>query len=206
MTADSLLTELKPLKKKERFAVYLNHEFAFEIDISIVLKFGLKKGIKLSRQIVKEILAVESQKQIKNNAFRFLARRSHSEKELKIKLLQKGYDKDVIDIVLCELKRDKFIDDAAFAESFAEHRIKNKYYGRLRLAHELRGKGVEQHIIDEVVGKIYKIYQEEELARKIVLKNERRYQGLSEVKKKRCLSSLLQRKGFHLDIVFQVLP
>ena len=84
-------------KKKNRFSVYLDDAFAFGLNVATLAEFNLKEGDLLTDDRIADILRSEGKKQIKESAFRYLAGRAHSEKELRTKLRRKQYDETLID-------------------------------------------------------------------------------------------------------------
>jgi regulatory protein len=91
---------------------------------------------------------VKSQTSIRNKAMDLLARREHSEYELRQKLKSRDYDVDAIDAVLQELKQDHLLSDARFAEAYVNHRF-NAGVGPLKIRYELRQKGITDVLADE---------------------------------------------------------
>ena len=63
---------------------------------------------------------------VKLHAVRLLARRPHSEKELRTKLFQKKYEKGMINDVIEELKHKDLLDDYKFALIFTEEKMRIK--------------------------------------------------------------------------------
>ena len=82
---------------------------------------------------------------LRARAMRFLARREHSRAELKRKLAPKVAEGDDLEILLDDLARRGWLSDARFAE--ASIRSKARRFGPLRLANELRAKGVDHEAI-----------------------------------------------------------
>lgn len=91
--------------------------------------------------------AKEHIKQVRFLALNLLARREHSSKELKQKLVLKGFDESLIDACLLDLAHQNLQSDQRFAESFLRQRIA-KYYGPIRIRYELHQKGVASHLIN----------------------------------------------------------
>jgi len=85
---------------------------------------------------------------IRNKAMDLLARREHSEQELRQKLKTREYDADAIDEVLQALKEDRLQSDERFTESYVNHRF-NAGVGPLKIRYELRQKGVSDGLVDE---------------------------------------------------------
>jgi len=76
---------------------------------------------------------------------RLLARREHSREELRRKLVPKLEPGDDLDAVLDELAAKGWLSDARYAEQAI--RSKSRRYGPVKLAHELRSKGVGDEAI-----------------------------------------------------------
>ena len=200
------ITKIEAQKqRKQRASVYLDGEFAFGLDSSVLLQFDLKKGDILTKTRIKDILQKEEKKRVKENAFRYLAARAHSEKELQTKLRQKGYAEELIETVLWELREAKFIDDVKFAFAFARNRIAKKPMGARLLRQELWQKGLKPEIIDKALTEAYSAKRQEEIARELAENRKHRYQDLDENKQKKRLNDFLLRRGFDWEIVKEVI-
>ena len=100
------ITKLEIQKKnKNRCSVFLDDEYAFGIDQELIYQYDLKKGRLLSDTDIEQILYQEEKKKAKNRALNFLAYRDRSEKEISDKLRTIGYDAQVSEWVIDELKR-----------------------------------------------------------------------------------------------------
>ncbi len=94
-------------------------------------------------------MAEESlQSGIRKKAMDLLARREHSEQELRRKLRSREYDADAIDEVLQELISDRLQSDERFTEAYVNHRF-NAGVGPLKIRYELRQKGIVDLLADE---------------------------------------------------------
>ncbi len=78
---------------------------------------------------------------VRAKAMELLARREHSRLELRQKLIQRGYSPAQIDPVLDRLIEECVLDESRYAELYASTRA-DKGYGPLRIARELRERGV----------------------------------------------------------------
>src|ERR1700722_15578338 len=94
-------------------------------------------------------MSVSSELQeIQQTAIRMLARREHSRFELRQKLSQQGFAAEAIDAVLEKLSTENLQSDQRFVENYVRSRS-NKHYGPLRIAAELRERGVSKDLIAE---------------------------------------------------------
>lgn len=87
---------------------------------------------------------------VRQTCMRLLAMREHSQFELIQKLQLRGYASHEINLVLQEMASNGWQDNDRYAESYARQRI-NKGYGPLKIAYELRSKGIEDFDLDNFV-------------------------------------------------------
>jgi regulatory protein len=83
---------------------------------------------------------------VRAKALELLARREHSRLELRQKLLQRGFPAECIDSVLDRLVAERLLDESRYAELYACTRA-DKGYGSLRIARELRERGVPEESV-----------------------------------------------------------
>ncbi len=84
----------------------------------------------------------------RERAIHLLARREHSRKELRNKLIQKGFSAEQIDPELDSLEHRGWLSDLRFTESWIRHRIQSGY-GPYRIRNELAEKGVSRDLIEQ---------------------------------------------------------
>lgn len=89
-------------------------------------------------------------KKLRNYALYLLARRDHSEFELKQKIESKGYLPEDTENILTRLKETGLIDDERFAENYISYRSR-RGHGPNKLRMELKVKGVADSIIAQLV-------------------------------------------------------
>ncbi len=106
----------------------------------------------------------DSENKIRNSSLRFLARRQHSERELKQKLRRKGFSPEEIEEEIEELRRLGLLNDREFALQWAASR-RRRLYGSVKIRWELRLKGIDRQLIDEALEKADAVMEEKEAAR-----------------------------------------
>ncbi|MGR9085615.1 MAG: regulatory protein RecX [Gammaproteobacteria bacterium] len=84
----------------------------------------------------------ETAAKIREACLRLLASREHSKKELRQKMVAKGFGQEQASPVIEELVRQGWLSESRFAESFARSKIL-KGYGPVHIAYELRLHGVK---------------------------------------------------------------
>jgi regulatory protein len=200
------VTRIEPqVRRPTRVSVFLDGEFAFGVDRDLIHRHGIREGSELTEEDVERLLFEDECGRIKEQAFRFLAVRDHSERELQLKLQQKGYSAASIRWVLDFLKHYNLLDDRSFAEAFARERVLRRPMGPLLLRAELQKKGIHSDLIDRVVERIFRDVNEVELARKAIAQKVRHQTFPLSAKDKKKLADFLLRRGFVWDTVRTVL-
>jgi regulatory protein len=137
----------------------------------------------------------EQLQKAKDAAYNYLSYRARSVKEVCDKLAQKEFAEAIIEQVVDDLQRQKLLNDREFARRFVEARL-GRANGSRKLAQELRRKGIETEIIDEVLGEFAAILDSEERAVGLLGKQAWRYRGLERDKAKRRMLGFLARRGY----------
>ena len=77
-----------------------------------------------------------------------LARRDYSAEDLRLKLLEKGYDASVVLPLLEALRGEKLLDDRRYLENFVAYRA-TRGQGPLRIRVDLRRHGLQGPLVEE---------------------------------------------------------
>ncbi len=139
-------------------------------------------------------------------SYRILSVRARSEHELRSKLKEKGYDREVIDDVVGWLREQGYLNDESFAFQWARHLAVNKRLGDIRIEASLREKGVGRDLAAKAVIEARREMTEDEAIRKIIagrMKEEE--SGSMEESRRRKLIQSLARKGFAPGRVYGIL-
>ncbi len=94
-----------------------------------------------------ETASIADPAMIRAKAIDLLARREHSRLELRQKLAQRGFPMEHLEPVLNHLTEDGLLNESRYAEMYACSRA-DKGYGPLRIASELRERGISQEQVD----------------------------------------------------------
>lgn len=74
--------------------------------------------------------------------------------EIATKLQQKGATPDEIDALLERLVHEKYIDEARYAQAFVSDKFRFDHWGRVKISHALRQKGIADSLIREALSAI----------------------------------------------------
>lgn len=85
--------------------------------------------------------------QVREAALRLLARREHSRLELSWKLEARALPRELIELALDRLERERLLSDERFTEVYMRSRSE-RGYGPLRIRAELQERGIAESLID----------------------------------------------------------
>lgn len=139
----------------------------------------------------------------RNTVLRSLSMAPRSRYQLQTTLERKETDPDVIGEVLDRMTEVGLIDDRAFAHMLVRARRSEKGLARRALRQELKTKGIDQLLIEEVLSEITDD-QEYDRATALVEKKLRSMNSLSDEAKIRRLAGLLARKGYSSSVTYSI--
>ena len=134
-----------------------------------------------------------------NDGAATLAMRPLTRKLLIEKLVSKGHDELLAERAADKLEDYGAIDDAEYARLFAQER-QLRGWGSIRIRNELRHRGVDDEMIDEVLDELG---SNEEAIESFIIS--RAKEGLLDRKAAKKVSDALMRKGFRWDEISPIL-
>jgi regulatory protein len=139
----------------------------------------------------------------RNIVLRQLTMAPRSRAELAQKLADRGTPTTVADEVLDRMEEVGLVDDVAFADAWVRSRTVTRGLSRRALAHELRGKGIDD---DTARAALDQVDDEAELAlaRDLVVRRLPTVRGLPPDKQMTRLVGMLARKGYSSGLAFRV--
>lgn len=129
-----------------------------------------------------------------SSALRSLDAASASVEGLRLRLIAKGFDAEIVAKVLATLQRMKLIDDEAFAEGLMR-RYLSKMMGASAIRRQMISKGVDASITEHLIERARADGSLLKSARELVESVEHKTQGMEYTKRLRRLASAAQRKG-----------
>ena len=135
---------------------------------------------------------------------RQLAMGPRTRRQLEDKLRDRGCAPQVAARVLDRMGEVGLVDDEAYAEMFVRSRQETKGLAAGALRHELRAKGVADHVVDAALEEIDPEHEKEQ-ARALVRRRLRTVRGLDREAQTRRLAGFLARKGYGSGVSLQVI-
>ena len=145
----SIITKVEVQKNnKERANIYIDDKFFAGMNIELVIKYGLKKGKEVDEKLFNEVLLEDLKSEAFNKAIKYIGSSLKSIKQIKDYLSKKDFPEEVVEFVIDKLCEYKYLDDYAYAKGFILT-YSNKY-GKLKLISQLKMKGIDENIIEDV--------------------------------------------------------
>lgn len=129
-------------------------------------------------------------------ALGYLSKSPKTIHQMKKYLMTKGYTADIIQQVIVQLSEFNYLDDKAFARQFIESRIRYKPKSVFALEFELRKKGIDQALAQELLTE----YNDTDLALKAVENKKQAWAKLDETECKKKLMNFLRYRGFDYHV------
>jgi regulatory protein len=191
------ITAIKAQRQNNRRAnLFLDGTFVFSIEMSLVREMNLREGQTLPDPQVEELAQANVSRRCFDAALHYLSYRSRSESETRTRLHRRGFDDDSIETTLARLKELGLVDDLAFARFWVENRESFSPRSPRLLQLELRQKGIEPSVGDEVALEV----DEYSAAYRAASKKAKSISSSDYPSFYRRLSSFLRRRGFSYGV------
>jgi regulatory protein len=165
-------------------------------------------GDVLTEEQLRMMLEWDDYPRLKNKFFELLARRPHSRLELRQKAIFRGYAPDVADEVISMLEESGYIDDSLFACILARNKFERSNWGPNRIRAALKGKGIDNKLIDQALEKTIKADQLSQQIRNLTRQKVSKLTNVTDsLKRRKKVYDFLIRKGYrHTDVMNVLKP
>jgi regulatory protein len=161
--------------------------------------FSLDPGTAVERADFEKFLLLHQYPSALNDAVTLLAVRNRSRLEIRQSLLRRKYDHAVIEMVLFKLEKEKLMNDEEFSAQWVQARMSK--YGPIRIARELRMKGIDRDMTGSAIQEVLTEDQELENAVLLAMKKLRTEKtDAEEIKRLQRITSFLVRRGYSWEI------
>ena len=200
-----IITSIEEQKKKGRFNIFLDGEFAFGLYKETIYDFGLRVKDDLTEEKINEIKSYDEINFGKKAAIRFLNYKQRTEKEVHDKLKGFKLSEESINKIMLFLKEFKFVNDENYAKLFVESKKILKPEGRRTVRMKLAQKGIGKELSEKSVRENYSEEEEFNKAKELYDKYRKKVRGKNEADKKQKCYRFLLSKGFTYDLIREVM-
>ena len=151
----AIITKIEIQKKnKERVNLFLDGEYAFSLSIELVYKEDLNRNDEIDSEKLKVLAEREGAIRCKSSALRIIEKSYKTEKEVRDKLILKGYEDNSINKSIEFLKEYNFINDINYTKIFIREKLKSQ--GSQKIKYALIQKGISKDNIEEELSNLNK--------------------------------------------------
>lgn len=192
------ITAIKP-RRKSLSAVYIDGEFAVNLDTRTLLENRVDVGRELDDDELHEIVKLSEENRAKEKALWLISYRSHSKKELTDKI-RRTAGAEAAEKAADRMEELGLVNDEDFARRYADKLIFTKKMSKRAAMTELNRKGIDREISEQILDEIEVDYQEQ--ITEFLLK---KYKNLGDEKIRRRATAALQRLGYGWDDIRRAL-
>jgi regulatory protein len=197
---DRVITGIKAQKKNhDRVIIFLDGEYGF--GLSRIVAAWLNIGQHLDEQKIESLLAADAHEVAFNKALRLLDRKPRTSKEISSRLVKSGFTLDQAEMVLQRLKDAGLIADDRFARQWVENRNELHPRSRRLIALELKQKGIDDEVIEQV---LEDSSPDEDSALQAAMQYARKIPSGDRMEFRKRLSAFLKRRGFNYGTIAPV--
>lgn len=136
--------------KAGRIALFVDDAFYMSMHPDVFVAAGLEIGSELDEDALAELAAEAQLKKAKEKAFALLSYKEYTQSELEQRL-RRHVDADAAEAAVERMRELGLVNDRDYAERYFRQLVERKGYGRLRVKQELRRKGIDAELIEELL-------------------------------------------------------
>lgn len=193
-----MITKIEPQKRKGRYNVYVNDDFAFGVDEEVLIRFELTKGLHITQKFQNKIENEDSFAKAYQKTLNYLSYSLRTEKQIRDYLFKHELG-HFSERIIGKLKESKLLDDLVYARSFVRSKANVNQKGPRNIEQELKQKGVDDEDILTALDE-YSADQELENAVELAEKKWSKTKNSSEFETVRKIKKYLVNKGYSFEI------
>ena len=199
------IIEIKPqVRNPQRKTLIFDDGSVFGISEDVFVSNNFEIGLEISEESFTKLLGDELKDKAYNSALRLLGYRMRSCAEMKQRLADKKYPKNIIDKIIDKLLKIGYLNDTEFANAFAHDKVRSKKIGPIALRTEFIPHKIETDILEKIIEIVYEKYPISDLIKQLLDKKKIQFGMKLDQKTKKRIQDLLGRKGFSWNDISSV--
>jgi regulatory protein len=200
------ITDIKNQKRrKNRFSIYIDGKYRFSLDHDTLTRSDVHVGDEIDEKEIETLELKDEFAKARDYGLSLISYRDRSEWELRRRILEKGFQREVAIEVVKWFKSEGIVNDLNFTNRWIDWVLQTKPMGKMRVFHELRAKRIDERIIEEVCSKRLSYQTEMELARKACEKRMNVLKNYPQEVGKRRLFQYMKNRGFDFVIIQELM-
>lgn len=204
-TMESKITMIEAQKRKGRFNVYIDGQYAFPISENVMIKYRIFKGMEVDDELRNELINADSISKLYTKAINFLSHQLRTENEVVAKLRDFSEDEEHIAAVMAKLVELNLVNDQSYADSYVRTEVKKQDKGPKNVFFKLKEKKIDENIINNSLSNFYSYDEMIENCRVQATKifNKHKRDAFKNRLDKTKIS--LMQKGYSMDAILEVM-
>lgn len=193
------ITSIQAQKRKGRYNIFLDGQYAFPVDEALIVKHLLRKGMEISPDLRKTLEEEDAFRKAYQRSLNYLSYGLRSEKEVREDLIDKEYE-DHVEAVIEKLKDQKLLDDLEYAKAYVRTAAKINRKGPRVIQKDLFKRGIDEYKIQEALLE----YPEEDQIENAVHLSEKQWKKGKRKSQRETVQKVkqyLMQKGFDREII-----
>lgn len=157
--------------KNNNYLITLINGNQYQFYDDIIIKYQIFQNKNLLESELKDILKENNELEVYYNALKILSKKLKAESELRKIFLIKKYPKPTIENTIKRLKKEGYLNNKVFIQSYINDKFKFNNYGPLRLKKDLITLGFKENEITPYLNLDYNEKIKQLIAKKIKLNN-----------------------------------
>ena len=145
-------------KANNQYKIYLENEETINVYEDVILKHKLLYKKDIDSELLEKLSNDNSKEDIYNKCVKYISVRIRSTEEIKEYLLNKKIKKELIELTIDKLSKNKLLDDDKFTKAFIHDKLMFTTMGPYKIEQELKKHKIDNNIITKY---IYEITEEE---------------------------------------------
>lgn len=141
-----LISKIEPQKRKGRYNVFINDQFAFGVDEEVLILFELRKGLHITTDLQKQIENEDSFYKAYQKTLNYLSYSLRTEKQIRDYLTKQELS-HFEERIITKLNEIRLIDDLVYAESYVRTMANVNQKGPRNIIQDLKLRGVSENKI-----------------------------------------------------------
>jgi regulatory protein len=183
-------------RRRGRVDVYVDGVRRLELARNFAAERHLRPGHTLDEAQLAALGAEDARRQALRAAAALLARRPHSEREIRLRLRRRRFEPALIERAVGRLRHLGLIDDAEFARAWAQSRDRVSPRARRLITGELRALGV----CADAASRAAEPVDDEDAAYRLASRRLRACAAPDYARFRSRLAGMLQRRGFSFEV------
>lgn len=199
------ITKIQAQKRKGRFNVYVDGQYAFPISEAVFIKYRLFKGMELDKQLIETLKTADNLSKLHTRALNYLAHNLRTEAEVRTKLQTLTDDDAAIDEVIDQLKDQQLINDRKYADSYVRTIVRQRKNGPGWIHQKLLEKKIDQSLIEAALADYFPESQVIEIGVRVAESQMKHYQRESQKMAINKIKEMLVRRGFGFELIGDIM-